>query len=521
MKQQKTRILTLLLSALLLCTLVVTTMPTQAAAVTQTTNTSAATTKQLATPTLKSVSGSNNGVTVTWGKVSGAAKYRVFRKTGYGNWQRVGDTTALTYTDTTAQVGTQYVYTVRCITSDGKVYTSSYNNTGLTITYTAAPKLTTVETNTSGITVTWGKVSGAAKYSVFRKTSYGDWRCVGNTTALTYTDTTAQAGTQYVYTVRCVTSDGKAYTGGYMTAGINATRLATPTLTGAKGDKSSVTVTWNKVSGAAKYRVFRKTAGGSWQWLGDTTALTYTDTTAQVGTQYVYTVRCITSDGKVYTSGHSIAGITGQCAHTHTWDSGTETTAATCEEDGVQTYTCTVCGQTKTESIPALGHNWMSDGTKTITVIDKAAWDEEVIIIDKAEWDETVTVTDKAAYDEVITVVDKEAWDEEEQVCYLVCKDCGHEELSDGNATTKMIKHIGANLDSHPKGGYTTKYRYETVHHDAETHTETIHHDAVTHTETVHHDAETHTETIHHDAVTHTETVSTGYTCTRCGEHKD
>ena len=163
----------------------------------------------------------------------------------------------------------------------------------------------------------------------------------------------------------------------------------------------------------------------------------------------------------------------------------------------------------------------MSDGTKTITVIDKAAWDEEVIIIDKAEWDETVTVTDKAAYDEVITVVDKEAWDEEEQVCYLVCKDCGHEELSDGNATTKMIKHIGANLDSHPKGGYTTKYRYETVHHDAETHTETIHHDAVTHTETVHHDAETHTKTIHHDAVTHTETVSSGYTCTHCGAHKD
>ena len=124
MKQQKTRILTLLLSALLLCTLVVTTMPTQAAAVTQTTSTSTATTKKLATPTLKSVTGANNGVTVTWGKVSGAAKYRVFRKTGYGNWQRVGDTTALTYTDTTAKVGTQYVYTVRCITSDGKVYTS-------------------------------------------------------------------------------------------------------------------------------------------------------------------------------------------------------------------------------------------------------------------------------------------------------------------------------------------------------------------------------------------------------------
>lgn len=35
----------------------------------------------------------------------------------------------------------------------------------------------------------------------------------------------------------------------------------------------------------------------------------------------------------------------------HTWDSGVVTKAATCLEDGIMTYTCTVCGYTKTETV--------------------------------------------------------------------------------------------------------------------------------------------------------------------------
>ena len=42
----------------------------------------------------------------------------------------------------------------------------------------------------------------------------------------------------------------------------------------------------------------------------------------------------------------------------HTWDEGKVTTAATCTVDGVKTFTCTVCGYEKTETIDALGHDW-------------------------------------------------------------------------------------------------------------------------------------------------------------------
>ena len=40
----------------------------------------------------------------------------------------------------------------------------------------------------------------------------------------------------------------------------------------------------------------------------------------------------------------------------HTWDDGQVTMAATCTENGVMTYTCTMCSDTKTEVIPATGH---------------------------------------------------------------------------------------------------------------------------------------------------------------------
>lgn len=50
----------------------------------------------------------------------------------------------------------------------------------------------------------------------------------------------------------------------------------------------------------------------------------------------------------------------------HKYDSGKVTTAATCTKEGVKTYTCSVCGKTKTETISKAAHQW-DDGKKTKT----------------------------------------------------------------------------------------------------------------------------------------------------------
>lgn len=55
-------------------------------------------------------------------------------------------------------------------------------------------------------------------------------------------------------------------------------------------------------------------------------------------------------DGCGYREGEDVPKL-----HTHTWDAGVVTQKPTAAEPGVRTFTCTVCGQTRTETIPATG----------------------------------------------------------------------------------------------------------------------------------------------------------------------
>ncbi|MBQ7986409.1 MAG: hypothetical protein IJ304_03990, partial [Clostridia bacterium] len=74
----------------------------------------------------------------------------------------------------------------------------------------------------------------------------------------------------------------------------------------------------------------------------------------------------------------------------HTWNAGVITTDATCTVDGVKTYTCTVCSETKTETIKASGHtygDWEKDDAENHkkvcscgdTVTEVHAWNDGVI----------------------------------------------------------------------------------------------------------------------------------------------
>ncbi len=58
-------------------------------------------------------------------------------------------------------------------------------------------------------------------------------------------------------------------------------------------------------------------------------------------------------------------------SHTHTWNSGSVTKAPTCTATGTKTYTCTVCGEKKTESIAAKGHTAVTvSGTPATCTIE-------------------------------------------------------------------------------------------------------------------------------------------------------
>ncbi len=305
------RVTVRLLSVVLLLGLCVSALPAQQAQAWSLPQISALSlAKTLRTPSAPTLGNVNGGVKISWKKVSGAAKYRVFyRVNGKGGWKRLVDTTKLTYTWKKAKAGTRYTFTVRCLSANGKRYTSGYNRTGRTITYVPAPALKSLKQSGNNVVLTWGRSAGAAKYRVFRRTAGSKWVRMAVTTKLTYTDTKAVAGVRYIYTVRCLSTNGKSYTSGYNTAGKAITPLlSAPALESVEISGNTAVINWNPVKGAAKYRVFCKTETSGWNRLGDTTSVSYT---AQLDyeTVYSFTVRCLTKDGKAYASGYDKTGL--------------------------------------------------------------------------------------------------------------------------------------------------------------------------------------------------------------------
>ena len=93
----------------------------------------------LATPKISKAESINGGVKISWGKVNGAVKYRVYYK-GSKGWTRLADTTSTAYTDSKVSSGKTYTYTIRCINSSATKFTSGYDSKGKSVKYISAQK---------------------------------------------------------------------------------------------------------------------------------------------------------------------------------------------------------------------------------------------------------------------------------------------------------------------------------------------------------------------------------------------
>ncbi len=261
--------------------------------------------KTLPAPKVTSLENTTTGVKITWGKVSGAAQYRVFLKNATG-WTGLGNTKSTSYTYTDVKSGSSYTFTVRCLSSDGKSYTSSYNASGWTQKFVASPKITKMENTASGIKLSLGKVTGGEKYRIYLKTTSG-WHKLADTISTSYTYTGAKSGSSYTFTVRCITSDAKSFLSSFYSSGWTQKFVASPKITKTENTMSGIKLSWGKVAGAEKYRVFVKSASG-WKKAGDTASTSYIYTGVKSGTTYTFTVRCLSADSKSFTSSYSSAG---------------------------------------------------------------------------------------------------------------------------------------------------------------------------------------------------------------------
>lgn len=185
----------------------------------------AGTKKVCATPKLISAQNALDGIRVKFIAVDGADGYNVYRKvSGSKTWVLIQEWKGGAYAgeedsivDYDAVPGKTYTYTVRAVNEAGA---SGYNKTGVSAKRLVPPTLKNVYNNGSGNKLSWGKVTGASGYYIYRKTPNSAYKKIatikkGSTTS--YTDKKITFGNSYTYTV-------KAYSGksisGYSVDGI-------------------------------------------------------------------------------------------------------------------------------------------------------------------------------------------------------------------------------------------------------------------------------------------------------------
>ena len=250
---------------------------------------------EASTPSISKLENTAGGIKLSWNKVSGTYGYRVYQKTS-NSWKRIKDTTSTSFTDSAVSANQTKTYTIRCIDSSGKTI-SGFNSKGWSKKYTpVAPTISKLGNTTSGIKLSWNKITGVYGYRVYQKTSNG-WKRIKDTTSTSFTDSAVSANQTKTYTIRCIDKKGKTISGFNSKGWSKKYTAATPKITKLKNTSKGVSVTWNKVAGVYGYRLYRKYAGGSWTRVKDTTSTSFTDSGAKKGKKVTYTVRCIDKKG--------------------------------------------------------------------------------------------------------------------------------------------------------------------------------------------------------------------------------
>ena len=151
--------------------------------------------------------------------------------------------------------------------------------------------------------LTWNVVEGATSYRIYRSTSKGSgYSLLGTTTATSYTNTGAKAGTTYYYRVKACNDAGLSPYSNIVSGKVKSVtpKPAAPVVKiGNSASSGKPMLTWNAVSGATSYKVYRATSqNGTYSLLGTVTTTSYINTGAKAGVTYYYKVKAVNSAGE-------------------------------------------------------------------------------------------------------------------------------------------------------------------------------------------------------------------------------
>lgn len=245
-------------------------------------------------PTVSAKNNSAGKPVISWNDQEYAASYRIYRASSKtGEYKLLKTTTARKYTDTSVTAGKVFYYKVKAIGKDTSINSASSSPVSVACKL-AKPVLKASNVSSTGkIKLSWGKVSGAQSYDLYRSTDKENWKLIKNVTGTSYTNASVTAGTTYYYQVQAIAAREAANSARSEIVGRTA-KLAQPVAKVKYTDSGRVSLTWEACEGAEGYEVYRASSKtGEYKLLKSVTDTRLTDETGSAGKTYYYKVRAL------------------------------------------------------------------------------------------------------------------------------------------------------------------------------------------------------------------------------------
>ena len=236
-------------------------------------------------PTGVKVENTTHTLKVSWKKVKGATKYKVYR-----GGKLVKTTTKKYFKDFSVKAGKKYTYKVKAV--KGKKVSKASKK--VTKTRINNPVIKTIVNNPKSVKIAWTKRSGATRYQVYRKTT-GSYKRIKTVKSTSYKDANVVSGTKYSYKIVARNANTKSNS-------IKSTAKSIVFLSKVTGvearetkDTKAIEVKWNSVKGAKSYNVYRIKAGDTeYTKVANVTTTAYTDKALSVNpTAYAYQIYAV------------------------------------------------------------------------------------------------------------------------------------------------------------------------------------------------------------------------------------
>jgi uncharacterized protein YjdB len=271
---------------------------------------------------VKAASSSYNSINVSWGGVTGASGYEVYRATSStGTYTLVSRTTAKSYNNTGLTTGKTYYYKVRAYRTTTTT-TRTYGPYSYKVSSKPVPSVPAAvkaaSSSYNSINVSWGGVTGASGYEVYKAaSSTGTYTLIYKGTAKNYNNTGLTTGTSYYYKVRAYRTVGITKVYGSYSSIVNSKPVpsAPTSVKAASTSYSSINVSWGGVAGTGGYEVHKAATGvGTYSLLSTVDSTNYTNTGLLAATTYYYKVRAYKTVGSVKVYSNFSTAVSGTTA---------------------------------------------------------------------------------------------------------------------------------------------------------------------------------------------------------------